>query len=1111
MGQRVITVSENSGGLVSSFAVHNGRIWTASGNYLCRLSADTTSWDKEILSPVPLKLLKVCNDLLYMTSSQDNNTALYMLDDVNDQVVQVCDSVGGFSTIDALHVLSDFKGAEWVDSLYAVYSERAAVARYGYNELQEWEILANQNVDRDHVISYVYNNTIYMAAYSMGIYNYFYKLTSMRGDWSRIAIGNGNGLDISNSLMVVHNDRLYLCDYWGELHRLREDDSIWEYFQYSPSGYYYPKNIISYAGYLFLVTGNNYSDFDNSTELHILKESGYIRSWGYGPGGLRSSVIYGGNLYYSSKISSYGDIIRYQSISSADISPNDVYNGEEPLSVNFSLYANGDFPITGYNLDFKDGTTYQGAVGTVTHEYLRGTYSPTLTVSDGYTQLTISRRDLIDVYDLSQVYQIYTIEDLQKIGSDGWPLHGNYVIMNDIDAYETASWNGGLGFIPRSNSSDGYNAFTGTLDGNNHTIRGLTINRPLELNVGIFGATNYCNIRNLTIENALVAGYYNVGVIAGNTSWDNSLSVIENCSIIGGSVSNNYSNGYLGGIVGRGYYTTFRNCYSSATLNTTSSYAVGGIVGALSGVALIDACVYENNSLRDLGTSSKVGGICGEIYFDKQLKGYVKNCTATANFIVRGQAGILCGYVNSGVIENCKVYGSIYVASGDHKGTFIGQCYTTDIENCHSYATMEISPDINVEYIGGFVGWWMGFSYCKNCTTLADIILGVGRSASYTGGFVGWSNTVDFDECHASGNIRAGGRGYTGGFVGQVSGGSFSYCTARGNVEVTGNGCYAVGGFGGYLSVSGNKLLCCYAKGNVTITCPGGSCTNIGGFIGYFYGSQGVPELVTEACYSKGNVSVEADSISAVGGLVGYNSSGDLYICEALGTVEGTTPTNNVTYLGGLCGYTYNSKLEKCYTRGNIKGTGNYIGGLVGYHGGGNIEICYASGSVEGYVYTGGFIGYHGGGSISDCYASGNVSSIVPDGSNTLGGFIGSSVGNIARVYSCGRITATMGNIGGLIGVCSNSGSITDSYWDTETSGLLISAGGTGLDSATMKTLAGYPDWDFSVIWLILEGYKYPYFRYPPPAGPVLHVEFDGNPLSGYVPLTSSFTDQSIW
>ena len=125
MGQRVTTVSANTGGLVSSFAVHNGRMWTASGNYLCRLSADATSWDKEILSPVPLRLLKVCNGLLYMTSSQDYNTALYMLDDANDQIVQVCPSLGGYTFIAALHVLNDYNNIteEWIDSIYAVYSE----------------------------------------------------------------------------------------------------------------------------------------------------------------------------------------------------------------------------------------------------------------------------------------------------------------------------------------------------------------------------------------------------------------------------------------------------------------------------------------------------------------------------------------------------------------------------------------------------------------------------------------------------------------------------------------------------------------------------------------------------------------------------------------------------------------------------------------------------------------------------------------------------------------------------------------------------------------------------------------------------------------------------
>lgn len=54
----------------------------------------------------------------------------------------------------------------------------------------------------------------------------------------------------------------------------------------------------------------------------------------------------------------------------------------------------------------------------------------------------------------------------------------------DIDASETSSWNGGSGFAPIGSTAT---PFTGTLDGNGHTVTGLTISRSGTNDVGVFG------------------------------------------------------------------------------------------------------------------------------------------------------------------------------------------------------------------------------------------------------------------------------------------------------------------------------------------------------------------------------------------------------------------------------------------------------------------------------------------------------------------------------------------------------------------------------------------------------------------------------------------------
>ncbi|MBI5894337.1 MAG: MBG-2 domain-containing protein, partial [Deltaproteobacteria bacterium] len=83
--------------------------------------------------------------------------------------------------------------------------------------------------------------------------------------------------------------------------------------------------------------------------------------------------------------------------------------------------------------------------------------------------------------------------------------------------------------------------------------------------------------------------------------------------------------------------------------------------------------------------------------------------------------------------------------------------------------------------------------------------------------------------------------------------------------------------------------------------------------------------------------------------------------------------------------------------------------------------------------------------------------------------------------YSTGSVTATgayVDYVGGLAGY--NSGAITNSYWDTETSGKATSAGGTGLTTVEMMTMASFTNWDIAnsggagTVWRIYEGQTYP-------------------------------------
>jgi hypothetical protein len=93
--------------------------------------------------------------------------------------------------------------------------------------------------------------------------------------------------------------------------------------------------------------------------------------------------------------------------------------------------------------------------------------------------------------------------------------------------------------------------------------------------------------------------------------------------------------------------------------------------------------------------------------------------------------------------------------------------------------------------------------------------------------------------------------------------------------------------------------------------------------------------------------------------------------------------------------------------------------------------------------------------------------------------------GTVSNCYSIGAVSG-WGDVGGLVG--SNQpyfkGTVTDCFWDTQTSGQTTSDGGVGLPTAEMQMASTFLDygWDFvdetengaEDIWWINEGQDYP-------------------------------------
>jgi hypothetical protein len=165
------------------------------------------------------------------------------------------------------------------------------------------------------------------------------------------------------------------------------------------------------------------------------------------------------------------------------------------------------------------------------------------------------------------------------------------------------------------------------------------------------------------------------------------------------------------------------------------------------------------------------------------------------------------------------------------------------------------------------------------------------------------------------------------------------------------------------------------------------------------------------------------------------------------------------------------------------------VGGLVGNNCG-PVNNSYFVGNMTGNSMVGGLAGFHYGGAAGHCHSAGSVT-----GREQAGGLVGLNEGIVVNSYSTSSVT---GNeyVGGLVGRAFHdyeSGIVSNSLWDTETSGEPTSEGGTGKTTAEMMDIATFSDagWNIttvansdirnlSYIWNIVDGVTYPFLSWQP-------------------------------
>ena len=248
----------------------------------------------------------------------------------------------------------------------------------------------------------------------------------------------------------------------------------------------------------------------------------------------------------------------------------------------------------------------------------------------------------------------------------------------------------------------------------------------------------------------------------------------------------------------------------------------------------------------------------------------------------------------------------------------------------------------------------------------------------------------------------------------------------------------------------------------------------VGGLVGYHWGGT------VANSHASGNMTGD----ELVGGLVGTNADATIISSCSSGSVIG------YLYVGGLVGTNDEGTIINCCSSSNVAGEDG-VGGLVGENHEGTIESSCATGSVTGSWFLGGLVGENHEGTIENSYATGSVV-----GTWFVGGLVGYNDGSVDSCYAAGSVNGGE-YVGGLAGQNGWQGTVSNSFWDTVTSGIEESAGGTGKTTAEMEAIATFTDtetegldepWDIvavapgetdeAYVWNIIDGETYPFLRW---------------------------------
>ena len=289
-------------------------------------------------------------------------------------------------------------------------------------------------------------------------------------------------------------------------------------------------------------------------------------------------------------------------------------------------------------------------------------------------------------------FQIHTIEQLCAIGNHPGDFDAHFILTQDLDAADLDPNT----FLPIG--CEGL-PFLGSFDGQGHTISNLTIARPHEDYVALFGhagrvddsiETSPTRLANLHLRQITVHGQSKTGGLVGMFG----KGAITDCSVTGRITGE----GAVGGLAGVSYGNVTR-CTANAEL-TAGSHA-GVLIGNNAGT--VESCAATGT----LTGRNRLGGLIGvnadasrerrdsdDVHADARVSRSRADCTVTGENSIGGLIGY-CG--GDSWIESCYARGT--VKGQESVGGLLGAFARTNITN--SYAATVVS---GTERTGGFIG-----------------------------------------------------------------------------------------------------------------------------------------------------------------------------------------------------------------------------------------------------------------------------------------------------------------------------------------------------------------------------------------------------------------------